>query len=71
MDGEVVVQTNYAGLMECICSLFAAYFIYNVSYPKGIKNTMLFLEKYIFKVDSDEKTPVTVLKLFTDLAVHE
>ena len=45
-------------------SLLAAYFIYNVLYPKGCKNMYSFMEVFFLKSPTD-KVPLSVKNLYS------
>ena len=70
MDREIIANLNDMDLTDCIACLFACYFVMDISNPRRIKNTMTFLEKYVFNIRSTEKLPMTVLKLFSNLQME-
>lgn len=44
-------------------TLCAVYFTYNVAYPKGIRSTMKFLERFVFGIHPiTAKCPVSVFR---------
>jgi len=67
MDGmDVVDKDPSTDLSLAFACVMAAYFVYGVQYPDNIKNTMLFYEKYIFKLSND-KVPLTVQQAYSIL----
>ena len=60
MDGVIVVRDDHdldiLNGLECV---FAIYVVLGIEYPKGLKNTLNFLQKFIFKMDLKEKLPTT------------
>lgn len=46
---------------EGIISAFCAYFAFSIAFPRHLKNTLMFLQRYIAKivVDGDKPLPVT------------
>ena len=67
MDNQLVVATKDLDITECVTCLFAVYYIHGVEYPKGLKNTLLFLERYLFNITNPNKLPVTVVRLHSVL----
>ena len=47
-------------------SLLAAYFIYNICYPKGYKNMYSFMEVFFLKSPT-EKVPLSVKNLYSNM----
>lgn len=39
---------------------FAAYYIFNISYPPDLSPFLLFLEQYIYRLKASQKLPLTV-----------
>jgi len=73
VDGVVVMDTREAINREAIdvslaiACLVASYFVYGIEYPKQLKNTLLFMQKFIFSIDEKSKIPPTVLRVFNML----
>lgn len=60
LDGmDIVDEDTSADISLAVACVMAAYFVYGVQYPDKIKNTMLFLEKFVFGLSSG-KVPITV-----------
>ncbi|KAF4109766.1 hypothetical protein G5714_009018 [Onychostoma macrolepis] len=53
-----------SGIDEGILSAFCTYFVFNLAYPRHLKNTLMFLQRYIAKivVDGDQPLPITVTR---------
>ncbi|XP_051946713.1 uncharacterized protein LOC127618364 isoform X3 [Xyrauchen texanus] len=62
VDHIEVCRTS--GIDEGIISAFCTYFVFNLSYPRHLKNTLMFLQRYIAKivVDGDQPLPITVTR---------
>uniref|UniRef100_A0A3P9DGJ5 Odorant receptor, family 6, subfamily AT, member 1 n=1 Tax=Maylandia zebra TaxID=106582 RepID=A0A3P9DGJ5_9CICH len=50
-------------IFEGIISSFCLYFVFNLAYPKHLKNTLIFLQKYIVKIDEGEDRPLPITAL--------
>ncbi|XP_046692711.1 uncharacterized protein LOC124377327 [Silurus meridionalis] len=61
VDGIEICRAS--GVDEGVLSAFCAYFVFNLTYPPHLKNTLVFLQRYVLKltVDGDKPllTPVT------------
>ena len=67
MDKCVILpQHKDLDVTDAISCVLAIYYVFGVEYPKGLKNTLLFLEKYMFGLGS-VKTPVPVLRMHSIL----
>ncbi|XP_039899107.1 sterile alpha motif domain-containing protein 3-like isoform X2 [Simochromis diagramma] len=58
LDGSEVCRSSC--IFEGIISSFCLYFVFNLAYPKHLKNTLIFLQKYIVKIDEDEDRPLPI-----------
>ena len=75
-DKVTVVADGYSLIRDdgsCDCTLgvsllMAVYWVYGFQYPKSLKLTFSFLERYIFNLKSTKTTPTAVVRLHTDLA---
>lgn len=49
---------------EGIISAFCAYFVFNLTFPRHLKNTLMFLQRHITKivVDGEKPLPITVTR---------
>ena len=49
---------------EGIISVFCTYSVFNLAYPRHLKNTLKFLQRYIARIveDGDQPLPVTVTR---------
>jgi hypothetical protein len=63
MDNVVVIKEKDFGLVEAFACLFATYWVFGVQYPKKIRNSMHFLEHFIYKL-SEKKPQQKVMKVF-------
>ncbi len=50
VEGAVLLKVT--SLTKALVTLFALYYVVNIAYPRLNSNTMLFLEKYMFKLPS-------------------
>uniref|UniRef100_A0AAV2J9D2 Sterile alpha motif domain-containing protein 3-like n=1 Tax=Knipowitschia caucasica TaxID=637954 RepID=A0AAV2J9D2_KNICA len=62
VDGIELCHTS--AIDEGIISAFCAYFVFNLAFPRHLKNTLMFLQRYIVKivVDSDKPLPITITR---------
>lgn len=58
LDGSEVCRSSC--IFEGIISSFCLYFVFNLAYPKHLKNTLIFLQKYIVKIDEGEDRPLPI-----------
>lgn len=68
MDNVNIIREADIDMTHVEC-LFAAYFLFNVQYPLAIKNTMIFIQKYMLKLRSrhDTRIPIPELKMYSQL----
>lgn len=65
MDGlEVVQEDPSTDVSLAVSCVMATYFVYSICYPKKLRNSLLFLEKYLFKLMSNDRVPVTVQQAY-------
>lgn len=55
---EGVEVCRGSGIGEGIISAFCSYFVFNIQYPKHLKNTLMFLQRYIAKIVLDGDQPL-------------
>lgn len=58
MEKETIV--SFSSLSEALYYCFAAYYVFNVSYPPAFKAVMLMLETYTYSLKALSKEPLTV-----------
>ena len=46
---------------------FAAYYIFNISFPNVYRPILLFLEKYVYGIKPSQKTPMSVQTLIDSI----
>ncbi|XP_026110054.1 sterile alpha motif domain-containing protein 3-like isoform X4 [Carassius auratus] len=63
VDGIEICQAN--GVDEGALAAFCAYFVFNLTYPSHLKNTLVFLQRYVLKltVDGDKPLPTPVTRI--------
>ncbi|XP_037318604.2 sterile alpha motif domain-containing protein 3-like [Pungitius pungitius] len=68
LDGQSVCMA--LGLEEGVIAAFCAYFIYNVAYASRLKNTLIFIQRYVLKMSEvgDKPLPVSVTRVINILA---
>jgi len=59
INGEPVLNTKTTKFSAGFEALFHCFWVFALQYPKEIKNTMLFFEKFIFK--GSPKAPASVM----------
>lgn len=60
-EGWVYLESK--NLRESIVDLIAAYFIFNIAYPKFLDAILLFFQHYVFKLKDDQRLPNAAVKL--------
>jgi len=53
VDGFIVLKA--ATLSDGLKALFASFFIFNIRYTKGIGNTLEFIQRLIFRLETKDK----------------
>ena len=75
-DFKVVIEADNVFPMPTLVSAlhycFAAYYVYNISYPPDFRFVLLFLESYVYGLKPSQKLPlcITVLMDALDKVVH-
>lgn len=54
---NVVAMPSMDFALHCC---FAAYYIYNISYPPDLRPYLLFLEQYVYRLRPSQKLPLTI-----------
>ena len=71
MDFKVIVEKlnilPMPSLATALHCCFAAYYIYNIQFPLEFSSILLFLEKYVYKLRSSKKLPLSVTVLIDNL----
>ena len=66
MEGELLCQCKE--LTDAIALLFASFYLFNISFPKGLSSTLKFITRYFFNIAdttiSDAKVARLALALF-------
>ena len=68
VDGADVVRCK--SLDEAFITAFSMYFVFNIEYPKFLKNTLTFLQRRIVNIVEEGQKPlaVTVLRVINQLS---
>ncbi len=63
VDGIEICRAS--GVDEGALAAFFAYFVFNLTCPSHLKNTLMFLQRYVLKltVDGDKPLPTPVTRL--------
>ena len=64
--GNVVVAET-SDFVETFALLLSAFYIFNVEYPKKLKATLLFFQKFVLGISDRSKLPSKVLTLMSNL----
>ena len=62
-DVQVLLEDPSIDISFGLGVIFALYYVYGIEYGKGIHKTMLFLERFIFKLKAGSSLPVTVARV--------
>ncbi len=55
---DVIVEA--AEFTEAFTTLICMYYILNIAYPKGVRNTLTFVQKFLLKINDSEAIPAKV-----------
>jgi len=64
---EGAVFTESKSLRDAIIDLIAAYFVFNICYPKYLDAILLFFQHYVFKLKDEQRLPNSTVKLLGNL----
>lgn len=62
LDGQVMLGEKVDVSLTVSC-LMATYFVYSIAYPKQLKHTLLFIERFVCKLSVAGKLPVPVARV--------
>ena len=66
-DIKVLIEGNILIMPSLVTALhfcFASYYVFNISFPPEFRNTLLFLETFVYKLKSSvNKLPLSVVVL--------
>jgi len=60
LDGVVIVEDDTLDISLAFSCLMAAYFVYGIQYPRKIRNTLIFMEHFVFDISATSKIPYMV-----------
>ena len=60
LDGVDVIIGDDLDITLAFPCLMACYFVYGIQYPRKLRNTLIFLERFLFALPSAEKVPYMV-----------
>ncbi len=52
---------------EALCALIGLYYVFDIEYPRTCLGTLLFLEKFIFKISSGPELPKSIVGIVSDI----
>lgn len=58
MERETII--SFSSVSEALHYCFAAYYVFNISYPPPFKSLMIILETYVYGLKATSKEPLTV-----------
>ena len=64
-EQESVVESN--SVSDAIIDLIAAYFTFNITYPKFIKCMLLFIQHFVFGLKDSQEVPMVVTNIVRNL----
>ena len=65
---EQAVLCESKSLQDAIIDLIATYYVFDISYPKGIEGVLIFFEHCIFCLKYSQSLPMCTQKLVTSLS---
>ena len=64
-ERQIVCESK--SLLDAIIDLIACYYVFDISYPKGVEGILVFFERCVFSVKFSQPLPVCTQKLVTSL----
>ena len=70
-DFKVVIENDniisLSSIKTALHYCFAAYYVFNISFPNSYRLILLFLEKYVYGMKPSQKTPLSVQTIIDSL----
>ena len=54
-------------LFEAIVALVSLYYVFDIAYPKTCSNTLLFLERFVFRITTGPSLSKTLIGTISDI----
>ena len=64
---EQFVVCEVSSFSRALFVMFSCYYVFNLEYPKSVKNVMLFFQDYIFGRPDSESRPANYLAIASDI----
>ena len=64
---ERIILCSCTNLMEAFTTTIAAYYAFNIEYPSTLKPLLLFGERILMGINSGEKLPAAVNRIYSAL----
>ena len=64
---EQFVVCEVSSFVQALFIMFSCYYVFNLEYPKNIKNVMFFFQDYIFCHPDSEGRPANYLAISCDI----
>ena len=65
-EKQVVCESK--SLLDAIIDMIACYYVFDISYPKGVQGALVFFEHCVFSMKSSQPLPLCAQKLVTSLS---
>lgn len=70
MDGmQILDEETMTDLSLGLSIVFCLYFLFDVSYPKELQNTLMYVERYLVGYNDGKKMPLTVSRVYNMLSI--
>ena len=64
-EQETVIESS--SVSDAMIDLIAAYFTFNITYPKFIKCLLLFIQHFVFGLKDSQEVPMVVTNIIRNL----
>jgi len=60
LDCVDIIDDDSMDITLAFSCMMAAYFVYGIQYPRKLRNTLTFMERFVFGISSGDKIPYMV-----------
>ena len=64
---EQFVVCEVSSFVQALFLMFSCYYVFNLEYPKHVRNVMLFFQDYIFCHPDSESRPANYMAISSDI----
>ena len=66
--GERMILVESKSFVDCILDLMCCYFVFDIVYPESLSGILLFIQKYLLKIEDEQVNPPCLSKLVKNLS---